>query len=86
MKIGRPFSFVLINSTPEKQFANLGQASAFFPSDVDQGSLDFTRDPEADAFVFRCHDFSADFRPSGHAQQIICPLDAGDQYGSQCST
>src|ERR1700693_6093934 len=58
MNIGGPFFFVLMNSTSEKELANLGQAPIFLPSDMQQGSLDLTGHPEADAFVFRCHDFA----------------------------
>jgi hypothetical protein len=64
MNISGPFSFVFMNSTSEKELANLGQTSTFLPGNMQQGSLDFAGYPEADAFVLRCHDFARILDPS----------------------
>jgi hypothetical protein len=58
MEIVDPFFFIFVNSTSEKELANLGQTSAFLSGDLQQGSFDLTRHSESDAFVFRGHDFA----------------------------
>jgi hypothetical protein len=53
MNICRSVFFVLANTPPEKKLANLGNTSAFFPGDLQQGSFDLAANPESDTLVFR---------------------------------
>ena len=55
MEISGSFSLVLVNPAPEKQFANLGQASALLFSDLQKGNFDLAGDSEPNSFVFGCH-------------------------------
>jgi hypothetical protein len=55
MEISGSVSLILVNPAPEKQFANLGQASALLFANLQKGSFDLTRDSEPDPFVFGCH-------------------------------
>ena len=55
MEVSGSFSLVLVNPAPKKQFANLGQASAFLLSDLQKGNFDLAGDSESNPFVFGCH-------------------------------
>jgi len=55
MKVSGSFSLVLVNSAPEKQFANLCQTSAFLLGDLREGNFDLAGDSEPNPFVFGCH-------------------------------
>jgi len=53
MNIAGPVLLIFVNPAFEKEFANLGYASAFLFGDLQQSSLDFARNSETDALVFR---------------------------------
>ena len=55
MEVSGSFSLVLVNPAPEKQFANLGQASAFLLGNLQKSNLDLAGDSETNSFVFGCH-------------------------------
>ncbi len=55
MEVSGSLSLVLVNPAPEKQFANLGQASTFLFGDLRKGNFDLAGDSEPNPLVFGCH-------------------------------
>ncbi len=55
VKVSGAFSLILVNPAPKKQFANLGQASAFFLCDLRKGTFDLAGDSESNPLVFSRH-------------------------------
>jgi hypothetical protein len=70
LEIADTLFLILVNSTSEKELANLGQTPPFLFGDLQQSSFDLARDPESDAFVFRRHDFARILDPQE------CPVNA----------
>lgn len=75
MEITRPIPFVFSDSTPEKELADLSQASAFLLSDLRQGCFDFAGHPESDPFVLCCHVFGRILDPRAVPRKSLFPLD-----------
>ena len=74
MEVSGSFSLVLVNPTPEKQFANLGQAAAFLLSDLQKGGFDLTGDSKTNPFVFGCH------KLAGIVERIFAPRRRARQH------